>query len=57
MFLGLDHKDNYEKNMNYIVFHVSCILELELFISEVILNTFLTVGKKKGHHRGKWIPL
>lgn len=32
--------------MNYSIFHALRVLELELFISEVMLNTFLKTGKK-----------
>lgn len=42
--------------MNNSIFHALCILELEPFISDVMLNTFLETGKK-GCHRGKYLPL
>lgn len=49
-------KNSVKDNMNYSIFHVLCILELESFISEVMLNTFLKIGKKSCH-RGKWLLL
>lgn len=54
IFLGFNHKNNALKKFGR-RWHALCMLEIEPFISEVMLNTFLKTGKKGGH-RGKCPP-